>query len=98
MTDFIIEHLKSEIECFRKNLKAEKTGRVTEVGDGIARIYGLSNAASQEMLEFETESGVVNGIAFNLEEESVGAIILGNSTKIAEGDHVKTTGRVLSIR
>ena len=98
MTDFIIDHLKSEIEGFRKNLKAEKIGRVTEVGDGIARIYGLSNAASQEMLEFETESGVVNGIAFNLEEESIGAIILGNSTKIAEGDHVKTTGRVLSIR
>ena len=98
MTDFIIDQLKSEIEGFRKNLKAEKIGRVIEVGDGIARIYGLSNAASQEMLEFETPYGAVHGIAFNLEEESVGAIILGDSTKISEGDHVKTTGRVLSIR
>lgn len=98
MTDFIIDQLKSEIEGFRKNLKAEKIGRVIEVGDGIARIYGLSNAASQEMLEFETPHGAVHGIAFNLEEESVGAIILGDSTKISEGDHVKTTGRVLSIR
>ncbi len=97
MTDFIIDQLKSEIEGFRKNLKAEKIGRVIEVGDGIARIYGLSNAASQEMLEFETPHGLVNGIAFNLEEESVGAIILDDSTKISEGDHVKTTGRVLSI-
>ncbi len=98
MTDFIIDHLRSEIEGFRKEMKAEKIGRVIEVGDGIARIYGLADAASQEMLAFETREGIVHGIAFNLEEESIGAIILGDSSQIREGDPVKTTGRVLSIQ
>lgn len=97
MADFILEHLKAEIEGFRKHLKAEKIGRVIEIGDGIARVHGLANAASQEMLAFDAEGGTVYGIAFNLEEESVGAIILGDATLIKEGDAVKTTGRVLSI-
>ena len=98
MSDFIIDHLKSEIEGFRKKLTAEKIGRVIEVGDGIARISGLADAASQEMLEFDTPGVAVYGIAFNLEEESVGAIILGDPTNIREGTHVTQTGRVLSIR
>lgn len=98
MRDFIIENLRKEIEGFRHEIKAEKIGQVLEVGDGIARIYGLSNVAAQEMLEFDTQGGSVFGIAFNLEEDGVGAIILGDYKKVKEGDVVKPTGRVLSIR
>lgn len=98
MTDFIIENLKKEIEGFKREIKAEKIGRVLEVGDGIAKIAGLSEVSSQEMLEFETEQGAVEGIAFNLEENTVGAIILGDYLKVKEGDIVKNKGRVLSVR
>src|SRR3989338_6192640 len=98
MNDFIIENLKKEIEGFKREIKAERVGRVLEVGDGIAKIYGLAEVASQEMLEFETSEGIVSGIAFNLEEDSVGAIILGDYLKIKEGDVVKHTGRVLSVQ
>ncbi len=95
----IVENLKKQIEGFKEEIKAEKIGRVLEVGDGIAKISGLGEAASQEMLEFETSDGQkINGIAFNLEEETIGAIILGDYLKIKEGDIVKNTGRVLSIR
>jgi len=98
MTDFIIENLRKEIEGFKREIKAEKIGRVLEVGDGIAKISGLSEVSSQEMLEFETENGIVEGIAFNLEENTVGAIILGDYLKVKEGDIVKNKGRVLSLR
>ncbi len=98
MKDLILENLKKEIEGFRGEIKAEKIGRVLEVGDGIAKIYGLSEVASQEMLEFETEAGPVSGIAFNLEEDLVGAIILGDFTKVKEGGIVRQTQRVLSVR
>lgn len=94
----IIENLKKEIEGFRREIKTEKIGRVSEVGDGIARLYGLSEVASQEMVEFETSEGAVSGIAFNLEEDSVGVIILGDYTKIKEGQIVRQIGRVLSIQ
>lgn len=94
----LVDVLQKEIEGFRQEIKAEKIGKVLEVGDGIAKIRGLSEVASQEMLEFETEAGVVNGIAFNLEEDSVGAIILGDYKKIKEGNLVRHSGRVLSIR
>ncbi|MBI2056151.1 MAG: F0F1 ATP synthase subunit alpha [Candidatus Sungbacteria bacterium] len=78
-------------------MKAEKIGRVLEVGDGIAKIYGLAGAASQEMLSFETSAGEVIGIAFNLEEDFVGAVIVGDYSRIKEGDLVKPTGKVLSV-
>ncbi len=95
----IIENLKRQIEDYKGEIRAEKIGRVLEVGDGIARISGLGEVASQEMLEFETQGGdKVSGIAFNLEEETVGAIILGEYLKVKEGDIVKNTGRVLSVR
>ena len=69
-------------------------GTVVEVGDGIAQIYGLDGALASELLEFP---GGVMGMALNLEEETVGAVILGNSTAIKEGDTVKTTGRVVEV-
>ena len=89
MKDFIVENLKKELEGFRHEIKAEKIGRVIEAGDGICRISGLGDVASQEALEFETKYGVVQGIAFNLEEDTVGAIVLGDASKIQEGDTVK---------
>ncbi|MDZ4260542.1 MAG: F0F1 ATP synthase subunit alpha [Candidatus Sungbacteria bacterium] len=93
----IIEHLKKEIEGYKGEIKAEKIGRVLEVGDGIARISGMSGVSSQEMIEFETLEGTIAGIAFNLEEDSVGAIILGDHTHVKEGNIARPTGRVLSI-
>ena len=98
MSELIIEQLKKEIEGFKSEIKAEKIGHVLEVGDGIARITGISEVGAQEMIEFETSGGPVSGIAFNLEEDTVGAIILGDYTKVKEGDIARPTGRVLSVR
>jgi F-type H+-transporting ATPase subunit alpha len=94
----IIDNLKREIEGSSADAKVQKVGRVIEVGDGIARITGLSDVAMQEMLEFETNNGIVEGVAFNLEEETVGAIVLGDAEKIKEGDLVSHHGRILSIQ
>lgn len=86
--------LRKEIEDFRGEVRTSEVGRVVEVGDGIARVYGLSSAMSSEMVEF---SSGVRGQVFNLEENSVGVIILGDYLKIAEGDEVRTTGQLLSV-
>ncbi len=94
----IIDNIKKELEGIKSEIKAEKIGVVVEVGDGIARISGLSDIAMQEMLVFETSHGKVEGVALNLEEDTVGAIVLGNTEHIKEGDHVTHTGQVLSVR
>jgi len=86
--------LKQEIAGYQKELKINEVGTVIEVGDGIARIYGLRNAMAGELLEFE--HGVM-GQVFNLEEDSVGAVIFGHYLSIKEGDQVKTTGRLLEV-
>ncbi len=93
-TNTIVEQLKKRIASFEPSVEIEETGKVIEVGDGIARMSGLSRCQAQEMLEF---SGGVFGVALNLEEETVGAIILGDYTGIQEGAVVKRTGRVLSV-
>ncbi|MEK7108780.1 MAG: F0F1 ATP synthase subunit alpha [Patescibacteria group bacterium] len=98
MKDSVIEQLKQEIEGFSREIRAEKIGRVLEVGDGIAKIHGLAEVGAQEMIEFETGAGAVTGIAFNLGEDSVGAIILGDASAVKEGDLVRPLKRVLSIR
>ncbi len=98
MPNNIVELLQSEIESYKREIKLEKVGHVLEVGDGIAKVSGLSGVASQEMLEFATNEGSVIGIAFNLEEDMVGAIVLGDYLKVKEGDVVKPLGRVLSVR
>ena len=95
MPSSLVENLKKEIEGFKKEIKAEKIGHILEVGDGIAKISGLGGVGSQEMLEFNTEDGSVSGIAFNLEEDTVGAIILGDYLKVKEGDKVYQ-GQVLA--
>jgi F-type H+/Na+-transporting ATPase subunit alpha len=86
--------LKQEIEQYESELKLEDRGTVIQVGDGIARVFGLDNCLAAEMLEFP---GGVMGIALNLEEESVGVVLLGDTTKVKEGDYVKRTGRVLQV-
>src|SRR5215212_10276727 len=84
--------LKKEIAGFEKQLEVSDVGTVVEVGDGIARIYGLRGAMAGELLEFE--NGTM-GQVFNLEEESIGAVIFGNYLEIKEGDTVKSTARLL---
>lgn len=92
--DEIASVIRSEIEQYQAQIDVRETGRVLEVGDGIARVYGLSGVMAGEMVEFP--SGV-RGLAFNLEENSVGVIILGDYLKIEEGDEVRSTGRLLSV-
>src|SRR5512143_3623138 len=93
-SDEIISIIKSQIESFDGATETRSVGTVVEVGDGIAQIYGLDAALSSELLEFP---GGVMGMALNLEEETVGAVILGESRAIKEGDTVKTTGRVVEV-
>lgn len=95
--DFIVEELKRKIGEFQPESKEELFGRVIEVGDGIALISGLSDVMMSEMLEFKTSAGSVYGVVLNLNEGSVGAIILGDSLKIKEGDEVIATKRILEV-
>ncbi|CAN5557854.1 hypothetical protein BH10PLA2_BH10PLA2_29510 [soil metagenome] len=93
--DEIVSVLQTEISQYRSRMEAREVGRVLEVGDGIARIYGLSGIMAGEMVEF-TRTGV-RGLAFNLEENSVGVIILGQYLEIAEGDEVRALGELLRV-
>ncbi|MBU6447259.1 F0F1 ATP synthase subunit alpha [Patescibacteria group bacterium] len=94
MNDKLIQQLKDKISAFNPDVKIEKVGTVIQVGDGIATISGLSQVAASEMLEFE--SGVT-GVALNLEEDVVGAILFGDVQKVNEGETVRGTGRILSV-
>jgi F-type H+-transporting ATPase subunit alpha len=93
-SDEIISILKSQIAGFDGSAESRTVGTVVEVGDGIAQVYGLSGALSSELLEFP---GGVAGMALNLGEETVGAVLLGDAKSIKEGDTVKTTGRVVEV-
>src|SRR3954469_13171770 len=86
--------LKHEIAEFKQQVEVSEVGTVIEVGDGIARVYGLRNAMAGELLEFE--NGTM-GQVFNLEEDSIGAVIFGDYLEIKEGDTVKSTGRLLEV-
>ncbi len=92
--DEIASVIQKEIEQFDDRVDVRDVGTVLEVGDGIARVYGLSNVMVNEMVEFP---GGVIGLAFNLEENSVGVIILGDYLKINEGDEVRGLGKLLSV-
>ena len=92
--DDITNALTKNLEGFSPSLEAKTVGRITEVGDGIARVSGLPDAAVSELLEFE--DGTL-GLALNLEEDSIGAVVLGESESIEEGQTVRSTGRILSI-
>src|SRR5512137_869877 len=93
-SDEIISIIKSQIAGYDGAAETRNVGTVVEVGDGIAQVYGLAGALSSELLEFP---GGVMGMALNLEEETVGAVILGDDTGIKEGDIVKTTGSVVEV-
>jgi F-type H+-transporting ATPase subunit alpha len=93
-SDEIASVIQQEIEQYKTQVDLSEVGTVLEVGDGIARVYGLSNVMAGEMVEFP---GGVIGLAFNLEENSVGVIILGDYLAISEGDEAKALGKVLSV-
>ncbi|GAC1412685.1 MAG: F0F1 ATP synthase subunit alpha [Candidatus Doudnabacteria bacterium] len=90
----IIQNLKDKISSFSPDVKVEKVGTVLEVGDGIARVSGLSQVGASEMLQFE--NGVM-GVALNLEESSIGAILFGESSNVQQGSTVRATGKILSV-
>ncbi len=87
--------LREQLSGFRTEAELQEVGTVLQVGDGIARIYGLSNVQSGELIEFE---GSVMGIVLNLEEDNVGAVLLGSSKMIKEGSTAKRTGRIASVQ
>jgi F-type H+/Na+-transporting ATPase subunit alpha len=90
----IAEALRRNVESFTPSVEREEVGRVVEAGDGIAQVKGLPRAMANELLEFP---GGVLGLAFNLDEDQIGCIVLGESAQIEEGDLVKQTRRILSI-
>ena len=92
--DEITSIIKEQIEKFGAEARAANVGTVIQVGDGIAKIYGLSDAMSMELLKFPHD---VYGLALNLEEDTVGAVLLGGEEEIAEGDRVETTGRIMEV-
>jgi F-type H+-transporting ATPase subunit alpha len=92
--DEISRVLREEIENYEGAVNVSETGSVISVGDGIARVYGLENVMAGELIEFK---GGVSGIALNLEEDQVGAVLLGEYSGIKEGDEVRRTGRIMSI-
>src|SRR3989338_4264539 len=96
--DQIIEALKKEINTLQFSPEVAVVGEVMEVGDGVARVSGLGSVKMSEMVEFIPEKGAcVSGVAMNLEEDSVGVIVLGEQERLKEGDEVRLTGRILSV-
>jgi F-type H+/Na+-transporting ATPase subunit alpha len=87
--------LKQQLSGFTTETQLEEVGSVLQVGDGIARIYGLNNVQSGELVEF---ANGLQGIVLNLEEDNVGAVLLGSSNNIKEGDVVRRTNRIASIK
>src|SRR5438445_12528028 len=92
--DEITSILRQEIENYERAIDVSEVGSVISVGDGIARIHGLQKVMAGELIEFPHD---VAGIAMNLEEDQVGAVLLGDFTEIKEGDEVRRTGRIMSV-
>src|SRR5436853_6960846 len=92
--DEIATILRQEIENYERAIDVSEVGSVISVGDGIARIYGLERVMAGELIEFPHG---VSGIAMNLEEEQVGAVLLGEYQELKEGDEVRRTGRIMSV-
>ena len=90
----ITSALRRNLEGWSPSMEAETVGYVSAVGDGVARVRGLPGAMASELLEFP---GGLIGVALNLDEDSIGAVVMGDSSKIEEGDEVRSTGRVLSV-
>ncbi|MDZ4832558.1 MAG: F0F1 ATP synthase subunit alpha [Candidatus Melainabacteria bacterium] len=94
--DEITSVLKAQLEQYKSALSVSNVGSVLQVGDGIARVYGMEKAMSMELVEFQDEAKTL-GMVLNLEEDNVGVVILGEGRKIHEGMEVKTTGRIASV-
>src|SRR6201746_483845 len=92
--DEITELLRQQIENYEQRVQVDEVGTVIKLGDGIARMHGLDKVMAGELLEFPHG---VSGLAMNLEEDQVGAVLLGDYTEISEGDQVKRTGRIMSV-
>src|ERR1700682_5115485 len=92
--DEITELLRQQIENYEQKIQVDEVGTVVTLGDGIARVHGLDKVMAGELIEFP--HGVA-GLAMNLEETQVGAVLLGDYTEISEGDQVKRTGRIMSV-
>src|SRR5436305_3589832 len=92
--DEITSILRQEIENYERAIDVSEVGSVISVGDGIARIHGLEKVMAGELIEFPHN---VSGIALNLEEDQVGAVMLGEYQAISEGDEVRRTGRIVSV-
>src|ERR1044072_4429724 len=92
--DEITTILRQEIENYERAIDVTEIGSVISVGAGIARIHGLEKVMAGELIEFPHD---VAGIAMNLEEDQVGSVLLGDYTRIQEGDEVKRTGRIMSV-
>ncbi|MEG2814526.1 MAG: F0F1 ATP synthase subunit alpha, partial [Oscillospiraceae bacterium] len=86
--------LKKQILNYHSQVEQNDTGTVVTVGDGIARVYGLANCMSNELIQFNDD---VYGMALNLEQDFVGAVLLGSDENIKEGDPVKRTGKIVSV-
>ena len=92
--DEVSSIIRDQLSNFKSESQLEEVGTILQVGDGVARIYGLSNAKAGELLEFE---GGVKGLVLNLEEDNVGAVLMGDSSGIKEGDTVKRSGEIASV-
>jgi F-type H+-transporting ATPase subunit alpha len=90
----ISQVIRAQIKEYEKKVEMSETGTVLSVGDGVARVYGVENAMAMEMLEFP---GGIHGLCLNLEEDNIGVAIMGDDTKIKEGDSVKRTGRIAEM-
>ena len=94
----ISEVLHKQLADFKPDLDIREVGKVIQVGDGIAHVSGLNEAMQGELLEFECEDGrVISGLALNLEEGEIGAVLMGDVDAVKENDTVRTTGRVVEV-
>src|SRR3989338_6639602 len=95
-TDEIVSILKEEITKYEQKLQVTSVGTVISIGDGIARIHGLEQAMSSELVEFDDKDKTL-GMVLNLEEDSVGVVLFGSAKGVQEGTQVKTLGRIASV-
>src|SRR5271170_7732595 len=92
--DEITELLRQQIENYEQRVQVDEVGTVISLGDGIARVHGLDKVMAGELIEFPHG---IKGLAMNLDESEVGAVLLGDYTEIKEGDTVKRTGKIMSV-
>ncbi|MFA5644149.1 MAG: F0F1 ATP synthase subunit alpha [Patescibacteria group bacterium] len=95
--DFIIDQIRGRISDFKAEIKEQNFGKVIEINDGIAKVSGLSEAMMSEMVQFKTQNGSVYGVVLNLEEDSIGVVVLGDFSGIKEGDEVLALRKILEV-